>query len=84
MFSMNLEKMLSYYSMLEMTINKYQLYYVGVFILNAVAKVLTFVSLRPNCDLALVPSLSISFCSAAETEINSGPLSHRILDNCLS
>ncbi len=45
---------------------------------------LTFVSLHPNCDLALVPSLSISFCSAAETEINSGPLSHRILDDCLS
>ncbi len=41
-------------------------------------------SLHSNCDLDLVPSLSISFCSAAETEINSGPLSHRILDDCLS
>lgn len=63
---------------------KYQFNYVGVFILNAVAKVLTSGSLHPNCDLALVPSLSISFCRAAETEINSGPLSHRILDDCLS
>lgn len=46
---------------------------------------LLWVFFYPNCDLAhIVTGLSISFCSAAEIEMNSGPLYHRILDNCLS
>lgn len=54
-------------------------YVVSVFKLQVCCR-----SFHPNCDLALVTGLSISFCSAAEIEMNLGPLSHIILDDCLS